>query len=309
MHIETVYDWVAKGFRYVGLVGVLIVTAYASPSWSWSQKGHAWIAQSAAQELPENVLAYYEDLLKEGIVVPPKFYHASLAERIGAMAVWPDTVRDVPLKKLFKQYGGEAVPKALQPWAETTTADWHYTNAHYVNEQGGALDPEQCAPATTGQLVTVWPELVKAFGEAQSAKAKNVVLALALHLAADAYQPLHLLSAVDKSCKSDRGGNGTCVSQKPGSKDCEVNLHQLWDQGFDVFSQPLAWPTQKHPTNFLSMKDAIKLAQTAALDVYTQDGHYKTAEYFNRGQVISQLGADYAVGHCVFLLKYFMAYS
>lgn len=273
---------------------------------AWSKAGHEWIVQSAANQLRPEVLEKYDAFLKEGIVVPPMYFHASIPARLGAVSAWPDEIRGLTLAEIFKKAGTGKVPKALEPWANKTTDNWHYTNHFYVNEKGSLLEEGKCSLKPTGQLLEVWPQLLTAFKQVESGRDKNVILALALHLASDAYQPLHLISAVDKKCEIDRGGNTKCILENPQTKKCETNLHQLWDEGFDQFNQPLSWPNKLHPTNIFSFKDALKEAQNAALDVYPNDGDFRSQAYLKTSQARTATQVGYAVGHCKFLLDYFI---
>ena len=281
----------------------MVLLAVMDSAYAWSKVGHEWIVQSAAMELDQNLLDKYDALLKEGIIVPPLYYHAKVGERLGAISAWPDKIRNETLVEVFKQYGSGAVPPALLPWANKTSSEWHFTNQIYVNEKGGALG-DKCKLSPSGDLINVWPALLESFKQVKTGRDKNIIVAFALHLAADAYQPLHLMSSVNKQCKPDRGGNNICLIKGKSGKACPQNLHQLWDDGFETFKQPLGWHMKQHPTNIFHLKDAQKLAEKAALSVYSNDGNYQSPQYISSANESSLLGADTAVGHCVFLLKY-----
>jgi hypothetical protein len=67
-----------------------------------------------------------------------------------------------------------------------------------------------------------------AWRETSDLKSKAVILVFLEHYIADAHQPLHTLTRVNKRCESDYGGNFYYV--RNGSNE-SISLHKLWDTG------------------------------------------------------------------------------
>lgn len=283
---------------------MMILLGFAGPAWAWSASGHSWVIKSAAAQLRPAELAHFEQLLKQGVLVPPRLYHSTLAKRLGSLGVWPDRVRDLSLTEVFNKYGAGKVPKLLAPWAAKTTQDWHYTNDVFVKAKAKQAG---CEPKKSGALLQVFPVLLEAYAEEKNPKNRNVLLAFILHFIADAYQPLHLMSSVNPQCESDRGGNHICIVPNKKGEGCAQNLHQMWDAGFKVFEQPPAWHKKLHPTNIMSFKNAQALAAGSAAQVYkTNAQDYATEAYFQSAQKRVAEHAGFAVGHSVFTLRYLL---
>jgi len=115
-------------------------------------------------------------------VVPPRYYHATLPERLGALSAWPEGELTTPLTALYKKTGASSVP----------------------NNNGGPLSDGKCFSVGNNALSVFWPALLKAYNEAGSGREKNVTLALALYIAAEVYQPLNFMALMDSSCKVTR---------------------------------------------------------------------------------------------------------
>lgn len=293
----------ARRFMQWTQAGLLMcLFGFSAQAFSWSFQGHKWIAQSAAEHLAPRELEAYDALLKGGKVVPAKLYHAPVSERLAALAAWPDSQRDSTIKELFNTFGSGTVPNALKAYSKRSGADWHYANVIFVDAGGEDYDGK-CQPKPSGKLVSGWPHLLEAFSEVDDPRDKNVILALALHFAADAYQPLHLMSAVDKKCNLDRGGNGLCAVPGEKGKKCAMNLHQLWDKGFGVFDQQPVWLNKRHPTNVYKFTTAEDLARKAQKNVYQAEGRYHSPEYNAQATEVVAVQTDYAIGHTKFLMQ------
>jgi len=284
---------------------VLIFTVFMAISvpyqcFAWSQQGHQWIAESAGLALTTKETTYFNGLLKQGVVVPPKYYQASTASRLGIMAVWIDSIRGLTLSRLFKEYGSGAVPKALVNFKLKTSASWHYSNINVLHPKN-----KLCKAQQSGRLLEVWPLLFQAYEQSIDAKDKTLLLALILHFSADAYQPLHLASSFSKECQSDRGGNAVCIERKSNSKKCKLNLHRLWDRGFGVFDAPYHWQDKLHPTTIFTFDKAISLSAKALPSVYRANAkQYQSSEYLKQSKTLVTPRVGYAVGHSVLSLKY-----
>lgn len=218
-----------------------------SHSHAWSARGHAEIADAAYARLDQNQQQAFMPIFAAGPWADASRWDTPVA---GA-AVWPDRIRDLPVKQLFKRYGSGKVPAPLRRYRHRDTGQWHYVNAHYLTEQGKVVpagkNAQACPPPPNGQLHDVWPLLLDAYSVATDVRDQAIVLAFIVHMVGDAYQPLHTLAALDEHCEHDRGGNGYCVEKSKGrGRQCKTNLHQLWDRGFGVFESDWYAPVKFH---------------------------------------------------------------
>lgn len=265
----------------------LVVLLFLSPqAWGWSAKGHGEIAVAALERLPQPLQDEYRAVLLVGPWAKGDISWRTAATRAAA---WPDRVKDMPLRKLFGQYGSGKVPAALQSYRKHSTSDWHYTNALFIDTKGRLVDAtanaagKTCPPARAGNLLTIWPTLFTAYQQAKDSRDKAIVLAFVLHFVGDAYQPLHLLGSMDDSCRQDKGGNAFCVAPVVGFKAglrCRDSLHFLWDQGFGAFAEDLAVGRFRGDAHTLNV--AVKEVRRVATEVYpkkpadAQSAAYKT---------------------------------
>ena len=226
---------------------VLLLGGLFSPlkGLAWSAQGHAAIAEAAFAQLGTEQQRYF-DLQAKALITNEraKKWRKSLTHysAFSQAAVWPDTRRDMALNTVFSRFAKTAIPPALAHFASANTKQWHYVNAQYWDTTRQQLLPAssvlgRCKVKRTGQLDAVLPALIEAYHQLKTPAAQGVVLAFIGHLMADAYQPLHTLAGLDAQCYSDAGGNGYCLST--GKRRCALNLHRLWDAGFEVFQQPI----------------------------------------------------------------------
>lgn len=200
---------------------------------AWSNDGHAAIAEAAWQALNAPAKAYFGDRA-DWLIQRERAqkWRRSLDgySNFAKASVWPDTRRDKSLEQLFA-YFNVPVPNELLPWAKPTTQAWHYHNA-YLYFAG----KQSCQREPNGQLTEIWPALLISYPSSNESQ-RAVIMAFLVHLLADANQPLHTMTAVNRHCESDAGGNGFCLQRK--GMQCVLNLHQLWDRGFGVFERPI----------------------------------------------------------------------
>ena len=275
---------------------------------AWSAAGHGDVTVAAFEQLPATVLAEYRPLLTAGPWAKGDISWAAAAARAAA---WPDRIRDMPLRKLFGRYGSGKVPAALAAFRQQNTGDWHYTNALYWSPQGTLLTASTdagatCPPPADGRLLTVWPDLLRAYREVSDVKDKALVLAFILHLLADAYQPLHLLASLDQSCKHDRGGNAYCLVPPTGFRKgqrCDDSLHYLWDQGFGVFAGDLAdIPRFRGDPADLGL--AVQKVRTLAPQIYpSQPGQALQPAYTKQGRIQVRELSTHAAAHLAAILR------
>lgn len=286
---------------------------------AWSAKGHAIIAQSALAQLPIQQQRFFNNdasaLLKKD---KAKKWRKSLStfEPFAQAAVWPDTRRDTTVKNLFNRYAGGPVLPALKPFSPYKTAKWHYVNQQYWDKTHHQLIAAQAANArcntqVNGYLAETWPLLLTAYGQANTAAERGLLMAFLSHLLADAYQPLHGLAGLNKQCKHDAGGNAYCFTHKSNGR-CKLSLHRLWDGGFDVFTQPQNIAAIK-PTKAITRAQAAKQLLPQALNTHgvlapfiysAPQGHLPDVKYRTQAAHITQNQAQMAASQLAALLAY-----
>lgn len=278
---------------------------------AWSAKGHEQIAQAAFAKLTPAQQNAYVQLLSSNKVTRPK---DSAGAQIGHLARWPDQLRDIPLRTLFQKYGSGEVPRALRSYSQQNTNKWHYENSLYVDEQDRVFDAAErggrsCPPARDGELLKVWPKLLKAYRQSPDPRDKTLLLGMILHLASDAYQPLHLTAGLKTNCRHDAGGNGFCVDTghqgfTQQKQRCKLSLHQAWDRGFGIFDKKFAASTARLRGNAENLTEVITMHRSWADDLYpTTEQPFSSEAYQKRARKIAQMSASRATAHLTQLLK------
>jgi hypothetical protein len=294
--------------RLLAWLPFVVLLSLSPVAWGWSAKGHGEIAVAALERLPKPLQDEYRTVLMAG-----PWAKGDISWRTAAMraAAWPDRVKDMPLRKLFGQYGSGKVPAALQSYRKPSTADWHYTNALFIDTKGRLVEAtanaagKSCPPARQGELLTIWPTLFTAYKQATDPRDKAIVLAFVLHFVGDAYQPLHLLGSLDDSCRQDKGGNAFCVGPVVGFKAglrCRDNLHYLWDQGFGAYKEDLT--VGKFRGDARSLDAAVKEVRRIATEVYPKKpADIQSAAYKNRSSRHARQMAQLASAHLAAALQ------
>jgi len=220
---------------YMALCMALGLMALAAPSHAWNDSGHRAIAIAALRMLPaqtqravlETLSAhprYKQDFLRLQPRDPSPF---SVGEwQIGQAATWPDLARGFEHAWFWQR---DSLRKRYH------RGRWHYINFPvYLDSRDRALqipDPSQrctladCAE-NPGNVLEALDFIQDAFAQPSSEPAQlGLWLAWALHLLADAHQPLHstALFSIERWPNGDRGGNDIQVGQ-------ELNLHAFWDR-------------------------------------------------------------------------------
>ena len=216
-------------------LAALLITASNSPVMAWSETGHIVAVELAASRLGTErfELNRIAGELATQIDSGKRLYLIRNYEGIsylGQIASFPDAVRSRPLRELFDEFG-DALPPALEKYADRDTSAWHYVNQSYVAEDYR----QQCNLEGEVNLLTVLPDLEAGYHQASSDRDRALILAFIVHLVADASQPLHTLTRVFFDCRHDRGGNDFCASFRAGDERCETTLHQFWDRAAGLF--------------------------------------------------------------------------
>lgn len=230
----------------------LLLAMWSQGLWAWSAKGHEEIAKQAFLHLTTAQQNAIENVLIQGRFISKdqkqKAKELGGAWLLGQAATWPDEVRREQLSILYKRYTNVHVSQKLLQYQSDDTAAWHYSNALFTSGKGTqqqktpvstASSLGGCKIRSSGELFNAWPKLIRAYKDAQSVSEKALLVAFISHLAADAYQPLHVLSSINKQCQHDLGGNAYCLKPATGflnlDRRCELNLHRVWDGGFGIF--------------------------------------------------------------------------
>ena len=218
-----------------------VLLSISQLAFSWSSHVHRMVTGHVYGELSSEERRYFNRLARSIITPASLPVNKSLSDQelFSWMGSWADHHRDIPLKALFKKYG-EDLPDALKHLGKHNTSRWHYHNYPF--------DPDNidCDFANNGRLLNVMNVLDQALKVPLTLRQEAVLIALQMHFIQDAHQPLHtatklLQAKKNRQCVHDRGGNSTCVFVFPNNarmlgRQCNQNLHLLWDKGFDVFS-------------------------------------------------------------------------
>ncbi len=282
------------------------------PGWAWSASVHADLAKAAYAQLTPNQQTAYVRLLKGNKISKPNYRPAA---QIGYLARWPDHLRNISVQDIFRKYGSGEVPRALAAYSGQNTNDWHFENVLYVDDQqqvreaGKRQAKGRCPPPRNGQLLTVWPKLLKAYKQSTDSRDKSILLAFILHAAGDAHQPLHLMAGLKPDCKHDAGGNGFCVDAGLGrftypKERCKLNLHQAWDRGFGLFDKRFSADPVKQKAKAQNLNQVVSLHRSWAADVYpSEERPFGSAAYQVLARQITQQAASRAVAHQTQLLR------
>lgn len=285
-----------------GLLCLLIAlngASFSATAFGWSQQGHRWIAYQAVKAQPETLQPYLGERLQLGPWAKTKDKDAPALAADAAS--WPDLIRDQSVANLFKKYGSGVTPGPLLVYQRENTEDWHYSN-RVVLAENKLVDFSGCKAQPKGRLHEIWPKLLQAYGQVTDSRDQAILLSFLLHLTADAYQPLHSVSAQIKPCQHDRGGNGFCV--EPFRKhnrinSCKATLHRLWDSGFGVFSGAI--PEIKPITPFEGDSFTLGAVDTALapylFDIYPGAAAELDSEYRRHSKKVVAALALQAVYH------------
>ena len=293
----------------------LLFLIFLAPAWcfAWSKQGHEYIAQAAYEVLPKQNQKYFESVFSQA-KRSKSFSGMSPEKQIAYLGHWPDKVRDKTLGELFRQYGTGVVPPSLKTLAVNDTKKWHY-----ANERFWSLDQQritQCRTKNNGQLLMVWPKLIDAFAQTSDHSDRLIVLSFIIHMAADAYQPLHTAAAVNKSCLHDRGGNQYCIkppigfsggSKRAYQNKCEENLHQIWDGGFGAFSTDGPAISDKSARavdiDIHSLSHTLALNEQYLSHIYIKPNLAASADYTKKSRLIVEKQRDEAIHFLSVVLK------
>lgn len=253
--------------RYVALIFIAL-HVYSTDALAWSKQGHNLIAEKAFDSLSVKQQRYFDATfntidfasdIKRGKNFKASVYsstHAT-AHTIKLAASWPDAVRKLTLGQLFKKFS-VPVPVTLTSLRHRDTSKWHYHNSPYFSSGVTAETRKSCDFKNKGELRYSLRLLDQTLQGSLSKKQEALVLALFVHMLQDLHQPLHNLTAINKKCSPDLGGNRFCVRKNKRSR-CALNLHQLWDRGFGLFRK-------NSKIKFSPMKSKLKTPKDYTFD-------------------------------------------
>lgn len=242
------------------LVSVSVALMISVNAFAWSSKGHERLSQSAFNLLNSQERQYFE---VRAMALGEHFE----TEGFVKLSAWVDSVRDLPLAELFARYDAP-FPNALSDSRNLSSSIWHYHNQFYFPLK----NQSSCSMFNRGQLRQRLIDLEDALAVSREPKQQAILLALFVHLLEDLHQPLHTMASVSSDCRSDLGGNTLCVRADHSGK-CNMNLHQLWDQGFGMWDQEIKFHSD--PRVF---KQALSISEH--VDAWLKEGYALRREVY-----------------------------
>lgn len=214
-------------------------TCFVSQANAWSGDIHGKIMVSAIQHLDTQQVKQLTNLGKalahshgRAFKKWRDRYGKQYSEKeayIGWLGVWPDVIRDKPYRSLVLP--SSSASKILHN--TKSTSRWHYSNSILDRNFDYIM---KCESKNNGQLIGALKELALWLKDKNPEKTHNISreyavnLSFFVHLFSDLHQPLHNVARAKHKCWHDKGGNGTCLVKRSGSKNCKLNLHQYWDR-------------------------------------------------------------------------------
>ena len=296
---------------------------------AWTYAGHVLIAQIAydsltpAQQLKANSLTqsiFFQLLPEQQQSLNARYPTASTFAKV---ALLPDIWKNWKIQTLFSHYEAP-LPANLAPYAQYTSATWHYIDTPYPDNAG-------CSPAAPN-ITTILPllevDLPKARQNIESAQAMHqkeiarnqagLVLIMLTHLVGDAHQPLHTFGKITSGCQTDKGGNEVCLKFNKKGK-CTKNLHSLWDSGVG-FIKPRINITAtakkleaRYPRSVFTSAELANVSPsnwaainvTMAPFVYTLEGNEAISPaYYQHGQALATTQMVLAGYRLAFILQH-----
>lgn len=275
----------AAGKRMVSVVLLFTAFCYSAFAGAWSARGHIAVTQQALNGLPTHYQDYFAELVRPLLKAEQKRKPLAL-HPLALASVLPDKQRHVPLAELFASYHA-SLPPLLMPYAKEDTSDWHYINLPYAHPDILGRCGYSPHISIGGQRDKMLRLLTEATTEKNSdERSRALLVVFAVHLIVDAYQPLHNMTAIDKHCQSDRGGNAVCVSWSKSRARCDWNLHRLWDVGGGYVDE--LWQQTRHALKD-EKQDMIKQTKKyTAAAVYSFDSHILSSNYLNYVREVSE---------------------
>lgn len=216
---------------------LILSLSLSSLAYAWNSDGHVLIADLAVDHLSPAKVRELESIarkLETTFDTDRRLYLLNTyrtASDLAKIAIFADRVRDVPLAELFARWDLD-VPEPLAAYSSESTTSWHYKNQAFYS---GADEAPRCDLSAETDIASIFPLLLESYGQAEDEVSKAILLAFIIHFVADAHQPLHGISRVDRQCVSDRGGNNFCAAERGFGNRCETNLHSLWDNAVELF--------------------------------------------------------------------------
>jgi hypothetical protein len=268
------------------VLAILLLSWFSPAALAWNTDGHVLIVDLAvgglspvkAREVNRIARTLETTFETDERLFLLKNY--GTAADLAKIASFPDTVRNVPLGELFAQWGQE-VPEPLKHLSDADTGSWHYNNrAHYI----GSDEAPQCQVGNEINVGTVFPLLLESYELATEDVSKAILLAFIIHMEADAHQPLHTATSVDRQCNHDLGGNLFCAEERGFTGQCDTTLHGLWDEAVGLFERYDTYP---------KLYQSVRGKQTKGPAAEELDPQVWLDEGFGEARFIYTLREDY----------------
>lgn len=248
------------------LLFLLLSSVLCSQAFSWNTDGHILIVDLAVDNLNAEQTRNFERIsrrLENTFSTEDRLFllrNYDSSSDLAKIAAFPDRVRNQSLKEVFANWQLE-VPAPLAHLAEQNTANWHYKNHPYYS---GVDEAPQCDIADPINIASIFPLLIESYDQASEDVERALLLSFIIHMVADAHQPMHSVSRVDKDCNHDLGGNLYCAAEPGIGGRCDENLHSLWDGAVGLFDSVDTYP------ELYDLHDNTRVP-VPATDIYAMD--------------------------------------
>jgi len=256
----------------------------------WDGTGHRIIAQIARDRLNDKARARVDALAAQ-------LDNRGTPYNAITLACWADDIKDQTSASPFQ---GQFKP-------------WHYID---LGCSPNNPVPETALTATTGDLVTALDHCVTLIRQKKTdalVPSEPVALALVMHLAGDAHQPLHTTCRHNPNPKptdkyhNDAGGNAvtlTNLADTPWGK----NLHTFWDEAYRRYYENGAVRALPE-TELKAWPDRLAADHPVNPDLITRDTKKWIRETHAIGcaQAYGTLGAPYGARNITLTEKYVTA--
>lgn len=239
--------------RVAVLATAWLIPAAAHPSFAWWDKGHAIVAEVAADRLTPHARTAVRKILKDD----------PTGHTLVAVSGWADTVRKTPMPETY---------------------NWHFVDVP-VDAQPPSYDAARdCQPGPEGDCIiaALDREVVVLKDTSAPPSDRAQALKFITHLVGDLHQPLHCAER-----NHDAGGNAVIVTflgatHEPYPFQASLwNLHAVWDGGMIDHTQRSRSAYVQRLKDWIATQDATAIENGTFID-WANETHLQAVNHAYR---------------------------